>query len=228
MNRAQLKASRAMWAGRERAYKARHSACVARYAAAGVEKWGDKMRDARKQVAHRDAQLHALRPRMITSAQLGLGFQYIWGTKGNVYRGAGHYTAGHRVADATALAHEMRSDHAFHMGKGWGGLSYEVMIADDGTLGFGNPANRKSAAVAGQNTGLVSICCPGTTGDHMTAAQKRSVRWYLNNAHTSKVPKAYRLPRRARSLQWRPHNEWPGQSTACPGVMAHDYKELWG
>jgi hypothetical protein len=227
MNRAQLKASRALWAGRERVAKAQHTAALNRHNLADVEKWGDKLREARKQVAHRDEQLHALRPRAITSSQLGLRFQYVWGSKGQVYRGAGHYTAGRRVANAKELMHEMRSDHAFHMGKGWGGLSYEVMIADDGTIGYGNPVSRKSAAVAGQNTGLVSICCPGTTGDRMTSAQKRSVRWYLANAHTRKVPSAYRLPKPARRLTWRVHKEWPGQSTACPGDMTKDYKEIW-
>jgi hypothetical protein len=227
MNRAQLKASRALWARRERAYKANHIKAVQRDDKAAIKKWGDKLREARRRVERRDEQLRRLSPRIITSAQLGLRFQYVWGGAGAIYRGAGHYTAGRRVANATELAREMRGDHAFHLGKGWGGLSYEVMIADDGTIGLGNPVKRKSAAVAGQNSGLVNICCPGTTGDRMTASQRSSVRWYLDNAHTTRVPAAYRLPCKARSLKWLPHKDWPNQSTACPGVMAQDYKELW-
>jgi hypothetical protein len=167
-------------------------------------------------------------PRMITAEQLGLKFQDVFGAKGAVVHGAGHYTAGHRVKDSKGLAAEMRSDHSFHKGKGWGGLSYEAMIADDGTIGLGNPMSRKAAAVALHNTGMVGICCPGTTGDRMTDAQKRSVKWLLDNWHTAKVPKAHRLPRKARDLEWRGHNQWPDQSTGCPGVMINDYRGLFG
>lgn len=170
---------------------------------------------------------NATAPRIITAGQLGLRFAYVFGPKGQIYRGAGHYTAGRRARNASELAAEMRSDHAFHASKGWGGLSYEAMIADDGTIGFGNPVDRKSAAVAVNNTGMVNICCPGTTGDRMTDAQKASVRWLLDHWHTTKVPKAHRLPRRARELTWHGHREWPSQSTACPGAMLDDYKELW-
>lgn len=166
-------------------------------------------------------------PKFITAAQLGLTFQYIWGGKGDVVHGAGHYTAGARVAGASALAEEMRSDHKFHAGKGWGGLSYEAMVADDGTIGFGNPMNRKSAAVASHNTGMVSICCPGSTGDRMTSSQQASVKWLMDHWHTDAVPAAHRLPKPARSLAWKGHRFWPDQSTQCPGVMINDYKEIW-
>lgn len=167
------------------------------------------------------------KPRIITASQLGLSFQYVFGNKGAIFRGAGHYTAGHRARGADDLIREARSDHTFHKGKGWGGLSYEAMIADDGTLLFGNPIARKSAAVASNNTGMVNVCCPGTTGDRMTQAQKRTLGWLLDNWHTSKVPAAHRLPKPARGLEWRGHRFWPGQSTACPGVMIEDYRSVW-
>ena len=166
-------------------------------------------------------------PKMITAAHLGLSFQDVFGGKGPITRGAGHYTAGHRIANAAALGKEMQSDHRFHAGKGWGGLSYEAMVADDGTIGFGNPMSRKSAAVAKNNTGMVNICCPGTTGDRMSAKQKASVKWLMDNWHTKAVPAAHRLPKKARSFGWKPHNAYPQQSTACPGDMARDYKEIW-
>lgn len=187
-----------------------------------------RLRWRRKRRRQLKRRLAPKRPRIITARQLGLRFQYIWGGKGTVYRGAGHYTAGRRVANATELAAEVRSIHAYHAGKGWGGASYEAIIADDGTIALVNPIDRRSAAVAGQNTGMVGICCPATTGDRMTAAQKASVRWLLDNWHTRKVPAAHRLPKSARQLEWRPHNRWPSQATACPGVLASDYYELWG
>jgi hypothetical protein len=125
------------------------------------------------------------------------------------------------------LAKEMRSDHRFHKSKGWGGLAYEAMVADDGTVGLGNPMKRKSAAVAETNTVMVNICCPGTTGDRMTAKQKASVKWLMDNWHTNEVPAPHRLPKPARSFGWKGHRFYPGQSTGCPGVMVEDYKEIW-
>lgn len=186
-----------------------------------------RLRWRRKRRRQLKRRLAPRRPRIITARQLGLRFQYIWGTKGTVYRGAGHYSAGRRVANATELAAEVRSFHAYHASKGWGGASYEAIIADDGTIALANPTDRKSAAVAGQNTGMVGICCPGTTGDRMTAASKRSAKWLFDNWHTRKVPAAHRLPRPARELGWKGHKEFPGQSTACPGSMLEDYRKVW-
>lgn len=168
------------------------------------------------------------RPKFITAAQLGLTFQYVFEGKGEVFRGAGHYTGvANRAANATELAAEMRSDHRFHKNKGWGGLAYEAMVADDGTIGFGNPMNRKSAAVLGLNSGMVSICCPGTIGNRMTAAQKKSVKWLMDNWHTNAVPARHRLPKKARSFGWKGHNQYPNQSTSCCDVMVNDYKAIW-
>lgn len=228
MSLAALKASRALWARREKYRKSRHTAALNRNDEAGVKKWGDLLREARANIARRDTQIAAKSgPRIITSAQLGLRFAYVFGTKGTVTRGAWHYTAGSRRANAVALAAEMRADHAFHISKGWGGGSYEAMIADDGTIGFLNPVDRKSAGVAGHNTGLVNICCPGTTGDRLTAAQEASVRWLKANWHTTRVPKAYRLSRPASALSWLGHHEYPGNPTACPGAMLQDYRKAW-
>jgi N-acetylmuramoyl-L-alanine amidase len=187
-----------------------------------------ELADAEAALARVREQIAALSaPKMITSEQLGLSYQNVFGPKGAVVRGAGHYTAGGRARNASQLAEEMRKDHDFHLGKGWGGLAYEAMIADDGTIGLGNPMERKSAAVDSTNTGMVSICCPGTRGDRMTDEQERSVRWLLDNWHTGKVPKRHRLPRPAREFGWKGHHEYPAQSTECPGVMLSDYRELW-
>ena len=61
----------------------------------------------------------------------------------------------------------------------------------------------------------------------MTTAQKASVEWLMDNWHTTAVPAAHRLPVRARSIGWKGHRFYPGQSTECPGVMIEDYKEIW-
>lgn len=169
------------------------------------------------------------RPKFITAASLGLTFQNLFGPKGEVTRGAGHYTAGGRASNAAELEAQMRSIHRDHQTqkKPFGGIAYEALVADDGTIGFGNPMHRKSAAVAKTNTGMVSICCPGTKGDRMTTKQKASVEWLMDNWHTSVVPAAHRLPKPARSFGWKGHKFYPLQSTDCPDVMVEDYKEIW-
>ena len=228
MNEAQLRASLALWR-RRHAYRQRKlDIAHQQNDAAAVEKWHKLLVEAGENIRRRQAQIAAKtgRPGFVTSAGLGFTFQNVFGAKGTVTRGAGHYTAGARVKGRTELIREMRNDHAFHKGKGWGGISYEVMIADDGTIGFGNPMWRKSAAVASNNTGMVNICCPGTTGDKISVAQKRSIKWLRANWHTSAVPKAYRLPRPMHELTWKGHKEWPQQSTACPGDMLKDYHEV--
>ena len=185
-----------------------------------------RVRQARRNVRTRRAQLRehrSAKPSIITASQLGLRFQYLWGSKGTVYRGAWHYTAGPRAPDRAKLIELVRLYHRMHPG----GLAYEAMIADDGTIALIGPMNRKGAAVAAQNTGMVNICAPGTTGDRLTAAQRESIRWLRENWHTRRVPKAHRAPGPVRGLDWRGHREHPGQSTSCPGAMLPDYKETW-
>ncbi len=192
-------------------------------------KWHKNVDEAEYWVSRRRTELarYDTKPRIVTAKQAGLRFVNRWGGKGKIYRGAWHYTAGPRARGASDLLRLARQYHAYHQSKGWPGLSYEALIADDGTILFANPISIKSAGVASNNSGLVNICCPGTTGDRLTAAQKRSVAWLRDNWHTSKAPSAHRLPRRARDLGWRPHNEYPGQSTACPGLYAAGFKEAW-
>jgi predicted nucleic acid-binding Zn ribbon protein len=187
-----------------------------------VQREHDLIKRREAQIAQRTA-----KPTIITSSSHGFTFQWVFGSKGTIFRGTGHYTAGHRVANGEQLVQEAAADHRFHKSKGWGGLSYEVMIADDGTIFLGNPIGRKSAGVANNNTGMVNVCCPGTTGNRMTDAQVRSVEWLLDNWHTGAIPSAWRLPRHARGLTWKGHKEWPGQSTACPGDMLPQYHQIF-
>lgn len=147
----------------------------------------------------------------------GTRFTYPWGTDVAPTMVVGHYTAGPRAKDAAALRVEAERDHHAHAAKGWGGLSYDFMIADDGTILLGNPANRKSAAVASHNTGIVNVCFPGTTGDRPTPEQAASYRWLLANAHTDAIPATHRCPRYMRTLPKVGHNDL--NSTACPGLF---------
>jgi hypothetical protein len=242
MSTAWIRASLALWRRRERARKQLHAkaqqelnlARAGRASESIIRRLTERrdlrsrqLREARQNVERREQQLADRQgPRIITARHLGLRFQDVFGPKGTVVRGAGHYTAGPRASDAAELAAEARKDHAFHQGNGWGGASYEAMVADDGTLALLNPAHRKSAAVAMNNTGMWNLVHPGTTGDRMTPAAAATLRWYLANAHTRRIPKEHRSPVDLRTISWRGHREYPQNSTACPGVMLNDYREM--
>lgn len=163
---------------------------------------------------------------MLTAAQLGLEFAAVFGGSGIVVRGSLHYSAGARARTEAELIDRVRGFHAYHRSLGWGGCSYNAVVGDDGTIVLASPPTRKGAMVAGQNTGMVGICVPGTTGDQPTAACLASIRWLLARWHTREIPAAHRLPRPARQLEWRVHRDWPGQATACPGDMTRDFREL--
>jgi hypothetical protein len=225
MSRAQLKASRALWRRREAFRKGRHTAALATHDDGRVAKWGGLLRDARTQIARRDAQIAAKSgPRIITAAQLGLTFQWVFGDVGELTRVYGHYTGGPRAKTREALIATARSVHAQHKNQGWGGCSYAVMIGDDGTLILMNPIGRKAAGVAGHNTGSVHVNVPGTTGDVMTDKAEKTLRWYVENAHTRRVPKAHRAPVSLRSLDGRVHSD--DNATACPGSYTSSYRRI--
>lgn len=219
---------RARWLGRlavrvalERAARARHIAKPTAQSRAKLEE-----RKAQVAYARRVVRRHQ-RPKMRTAAQIGLrDFVYKWGLKGQVIKGAGHYSAGSRARGLRQLVEFARSFHEYHHSIGYGGLSYEVLVADNGALVFGNPVDRKSAGVAENNSGLVNICCPGTNGDRLTAAQVESIRWLMEHWHTDAVPLAHRLPVPASSIPWKGHREWNANS-ACPGTMLPDFKRAW-
>lgn len=156
-------------------------------------------------------------PRIITAAQLGLTFQWVFGDRGPITKATGHYTGGPRARNAAEGIRIARQVHAQHRAQGWGGASYDTIDCDDGTLILLNPPRRKSAHVAGANTGNAAFNCPGTTGDAPTEDQAVSFRWYLANAHTRKVPAAHRQPRDLRTVRWLGHNDQ--NATACPGLF---------
>lgn len=191
-----------------------------------INRWKTRVAEAARMVERRQAQVSPPAPPFKTAAQLGLTFTYPFGNKGAVTRGGGHYSAEDRARNLADLERLARAFHEYHRLKGWGGISYEVLIADDGSMVFANPMDRKAAAIAGMNTGMVSMCCPGTTGDRLTVAQKRTIRWLMDNWHTAAVPARHRLPVRARSIPWRGHREWNNNS-ACPGDMLADFHEAW-
>lgn len=227
-----LRASLALWKRRLAYRKAQH----AKYHKPGsytpetrrkelATHWHAKEDEASRYVALRSRQIaEKSGPHIITAAQLGLTFQWVFGRVGTLTRTYGHYTGGPRARTRSELIATARAVHAQHVRQGWGGCSYGPMIGDDGTLVLMNPIDRKAAGVAGHNTGSVHLNVPGTTGHRMTPAAEETLRWYVANAHTRRVPKAYRSPVDLRKLNGRVHRD--DNATACPGDYTPSYRKI--
>ena len=161
------------------------------------------------------------KPQLITANELGLAFANLFGSLGPEFHVTGHYSAGARAKNPSQAKALTKSFHTDHKNKGWGGIAYHYLIADDGTLVGARPTILKGAHVGGHNSNNIGIVMPGTSGDHPTPAQRRTYRWLLKNAHTRKLPRAHRTDRNLRLATLWVHNGWPGQATSCPGGFQH-------
>lgn len=163
-------------------------------------------------------------PKIVTAAEIGIHPSGIFGELGTPIWLTGHYTAGPKdTSDQHAIALAQSFDR-YHRGQGWGGSGYHYLIARSGTIIGLRPVAQKGAHVGGANTGNVGVVMNGTIGDKPTAAQARSLRWLIDNAHTNKMPAAHRAPRSLAGCQRRGHNDWAGhQSNSCPGSFKPMY-----
>ena len=166
----------------------------------------------------------AARPRIITARSIGLAFQNLFGDLGPEVDVTGHYSAGARARTWQEGVARAQSFHADHKAKGWGGIGYHFVIADDGALICARPTLLKGAHTALHNTQNLGINCPGTTGDRPTTKQQATYRWLLANAHTAALPQAHRTDRDLRQARLHGHKEWPDNATACPGLFLAMYK----
>src|SRR5215218_9625072 len=151
----------------------------------------------------------AARPRIITARSIGLAFQNLFGDLGPEVDVTGHYSAGGRARTWQEAVARARSFHADHKAKGWGGIAYHFVIADDRALICARPTLLKGAHTAVHNTQNLGINCPGTTGDRPTSKQQQTYRWLLANAHTAALPQAHRTDRDLRQARLHGHKEWP-------------------
>jgi hypothetical protein len=121
-------------------------------------------------------------PRIITARRLGLAFADLFGELGSEFFVTGHYSAGARANDLRDGVALVRSFHAEHKAKGWGGIGYHYVIPDDGALICARPTLLKGTHTALHNSNNIGVNMPGTTGDRPTVAQRRTYRWLLDNA----------------------------------------------
>jgi len=164
-------------------------------------------------------------PRIITARSIGLAFQNLFGELGPEENVTGHYSAGVRARNWREGIARARQFHADHKAKGWGGIGYHFVIADDGTLICARPTILKGAHVGLHNTNNLGVNCPGTTGDRPTPQQKATYQWLLANAHTAAMPRAHKTDRDLRHAHLFGHRDWPGHhSNACPGIFYATFK----
>jgi hypothetical protein len=164
-------------------------------------------------------------PRIITARSIGLAFQNLFGQLGPEHHVTGHYSAGARARNVQDGIARAKSFHAFHKSKGWGGVGYHFIIADDGTIICARPTILMGAHTGLHNTENLGVNCPGTTGDRPTPQQKASYQWLLANAHTQAMPKAHRTDVDLRRAQLHGHREWSGHhSNPCPGLFFAMFK----
>ncbi len=169
--------------------------------------------------------MSAARPRIITARSIGLAFQNLFGELGPEHNVTGHYSAGARARDWREGVARARSFHEFHREKGWGGIGYHFVIADDGALICARPTILKGAHVGGHNTENLGVNCPGTVGDRPTLHQRATYQWLLEYAHTAALPKAHRTDRNLGDARLRGHRDWADHhSNACPGLFLGMYK----
>lgn len=163
-------------------------------------------------------------PRIVTATQIGINPSAIFGGLGTPLYVTGHYTAGPKDTSDDHAIQLCKSYDAQHRAQGWEGIGYHYCITRAGTIIGLRPVGQKGAHVGGYNTGNVGVMVHGTLGDLPTAAQERSLRWLLDNAHTSRMPAAHRSPRSLANLPRRGHNSWPGHtSNSCPGSFKPMY-----
>lgn len=161
-------------------------------------------------------------PKIVTAARAGLRFQNTFGPLGLEEYVTVHHTAGPRDRDYSHALILCRQYHRDHAAKGWGGIGYHYCITRSGTIICLRPTHLKGAHVGGHNSNNVGVMFHGTTGDRPTAAQVRSFKWLLTNAHTRAMPRAHRTDRPLNKphTQRRGHNDWSGhRSNACPGTF---------
>lgn len=182
--------------------------------------WHKKVKEAEYWVSRRRTELARYggdKPRIITAKQAGIWQSNVFGWLGDETKVTTHYAASPRARNLKEGIRLALQFAGFHKGKGWGTISYAYLIPDTGEIICGRSTSHKAAHVANMNANNIGINFFCTAGHEPTEAQKKSARWLIANAHTKAMPKLHRTDRDLRKADIRGHNQWPGQSTGCPG-----------
>ncbi len=122
-----------------------------------------------------------------------------------------HHTTGSQGGDPAA---RMRGYQNFHMDtNGWCDIGYHFIVFEDGQILEGRDHSRVGTHVGGQNTNNIGISLSGNFSGS-TAPSEASLD--AAGAVLGWVHNHYGVPLNRNDV--RGHQEWPGQSTACPGA----------
>lgn len=166
-------------------------------------------------------------PRIVTARSIGLEFRANkLARMGPEHGTVGHYSGvpgrARNLAEGIAKA---KSFHQSHLNRGWAGIGYHFLIADDGSIICCRSTFHKGAHVDKKNDSLIGVNMPGTLQgpphpviqDRPTRAQARAFNWLLHNAHTAAMPRVHRTDRDLSRLSIRGHKDL--NPTSCPGLF---------
>ena len=159
---------------------------------------------------------------LVTRAQWNARAPRCEGAAHNPYRMTFHETVTPNGESGTAAKARMRQMQAYHQdSNGWCDIGYHFSVDSTGVIYRGRTTTAKTGShVGGQNTGNIGISLMGTYDD-VPAPQAQldglmdAFAW-LADEYTIAV----------NGTNIRGHQEWPGQSTSCPGAKVLQKKAL--
>lgn len=127
-----------------------------------------------------------------------------------------HHTVGKAAHSLAAAKEEMRNMERHHVGKGWYGIGYNIVIDRKGRVWEGRGLDAVPAGASNHNTTGMHVAVMGDyTKIRLTLRQKMAIR----SLRVLLRVKGYRFKRVCG------HNQLSGhESNACPGSIRKDLK----
>jgi len=160
---------------------------------------------------------------VISRASWGASPTNCTATEDNWYRMAIHHTAGNQTGGGTVQG-AAQAVQAYTMGEGFCDVPYQFLVGYDGTLWEGRPYDYYSGATGGgNNNGNIAISFMGcydatecNVGPHPATDEMMEAA----NLLVQTLVAMHSIPSDSDSI--RGHQNWPGNSTACPGSYVLD------
>ena len=161
-------------------------------------------------------------PNLVTRADWNARAPRCDGAAQSPYRMTFHQTVTPNGESGTAAKARMRQMQAYHQdSNGWCDIGYHFSVDSAGVLYRGRTTTAKAGShVGGQNAGNIGISLMGSY-DSVAAPQAQ-----LDGLMDAFAWLADQYDITANGTNIRGHQEWPGQSTSCPGAKVLPKKSL--
>ena len=160
---------------------------------------------------------------VISRASWGASSTNCSATEDNWYRMAIHHTAGGQTSGGTVQG-AAQAVQAYTMGEGFCDVPYQFLVGYDGSLWEGRPYDYYSGATGGgNNDGNIAISfmgCYDATGCSVGPHPATDDMMDAANLLVQTLVAMHSIPSNSDSI--RGHQNWPGNSTACPGSYVLD------